>query len=80
MIDHILRALARRCDGPVLRPTDPPYDDARTLFNAMIHRRPAAIVQATSTADVVAAVAASREAGVPLAVRGGGHSVAGSRG
>ena len=77
MIEHILRALARRCDGPVLHPTDPAYDQARTLFNAMIDRRPAAIVQAVSAADVAAAVAAAREAGVPLAVRGGGHSVAG---
>jgi FAD/FMN-containing dehydrogenase len=77
MIESILRALARRCDGPVLRPSDPAYDEARTLFNAMIDRRPAAIVQARTVDDVAAAVRAAREAGVPLAVRGGGHSVAG---
>ena len=61
MIEHTFRALARRCDGPVLRPTDPAYDEARTLFNATI----------------AAAIGAAREAGLPLAVRGGGHSVAG---
>ena len=72
-----LHELARRVDGPVLLPGQDAYEEARTLFNAMIDRRPAAIVQCTSAADVAATVSAARDAGVPLAVRGGGHSVAG---
>ena len=72
-----LHELARRVDGPVLLPGEDAYEEARTLFNAMIDRRPAAIVQCTSAADVAATVSAARDAGVPLAVRGGGHSVAG---
>ena len=61
----------------VLRPDDAGYDEARRTFNGMIDRRPAAIVACRSTADVVAAVRAARAGGLPIAVRGGGHGVAG---
>ena len=63
--------------GTVLLPSDDGYDEARLSFNGMIHKRPSVIVQCHSTDDVVVAVRAARVAGLPIAVRGGGHSVAG---
>ena len=63
--------------GPLLRPDDPGYDDARSVWNGMIDRRPALIVRCLGTADVVAAVAFARQHGLPLTVKGGGHNIAG---
>ncbi|GAA3152361.1 FAD-binding oxidoreductase [Streptomyces rectiviolaceus] len=63
--------------GPVIGPTDPEYDRARTIYNAMIDRRPAALVRCSDAADVMAAVDFVRDRGLELAVRGGGHSGAG---
>jgi FAD/FMN-containing dehydrogenase len=64
--------------GPVLQPGDPDYDSARAIWNAMIDRRPALIARCTGTADVLASVAFARTHGLPLAVRGGGHNIAGN--
>ncbi|MEA2531457.1 MAG: hypothetical protein QOG89_3101, partial [Thermomicrobiales bacterium] len=72
-----LSALRTRLRGALLLPQDPDYDDTRRVFNAMIDRRPAAIARCADTADVVAAVGFARDHGRPLAVRGGGHGVAG---
>ena len=63
--------------GTVLGPDDDGYDAARQTFNGTIDRRPELIVGCHSTDDVVAAVRAARAAGLPIAVRGGGHGVAG---
>ena len=64
--------------GALVRPDDGGYDEARGLWNGMIDKRPALIVRASGTADVIAAVNFAREHGLPLAVRGGGHNVAGT--
>jgi FAD/FMN-containing dehydrogenase len=64
--------------GAVLRPGDPGYDDARAIWNGLIDRRPALIVQCTGAADVVDAVNFAREQDLLLSVKGGGHNVAGN--
>jgi FAD/FMN-containing dehydrogenase len=64
--------------GPVMRPGDPGYDDARGIWNGLIDRRPALIVQCTGAADVVDAVNFARENELLLSIKGGGHNVAGN--
>jgi FAD/FMN-containing dehydrogenase len=70
--------LARTFQGELIRPDDPGYEVARRVWNGMIDKRPALIARCTGTADVVAALRFARERELPLAVRGGGHSVAGT--
>ncbi|MFE2217624.1 FAD-binding oxidoreductase [Streptomyces canus] len=72
-----LSALREDLVGDVFAPDDPGYDEARAVFNAMIDRRPAVIAQCVDEGDVVRAVRFARDLDLPVAVRGGGHSVAG---
>ncbi|MHC6628971.1 FAD-binding oxidoreductase [Streptomyces globosus] len=74
---NALAALREDLAGEVFAPGDPGYDDARRIFNAMIDRRPAVIARCESVEDVVTAVRFARDLDLPVAVRGGGHSVAG---
>jgi FAD/FMN-containing dehydrogenase len=71
-------AFAERFSGELLGPDDPRYGEARELFNSMIETRPALIAQCKTPADVAAAIAFAREADLEIAVRAGGHSVAGT--
>jgi len=64
--------------GAVLTSDDPGYDGARAIWNGLIDRRPALIVQCTGAADVVDAVNFARDHGLLLSVKGGGHNVAGN--
>jgi hypothetical protein len=70
-------ALRAELRGTVLTREDVGYDEARTVYNAMIQRTPGAIAQVADVADVIACVNAAREAGVLVAVRGGGHNAGG---
>ncbi|WP_327245220.1 FAD-binding oxidoreductase [Streptomyces sp. NBC_01320] len=72
-----LEAMRAALRGPVIGPQDPEYREARTIYNAMIDRRPAAVVRCADAGDVMAAVDFVRDEGLELAVRGGGHSGAG---
>jgi FAD/FMN-containing dehydrogenase len=64
-------------DGRVIAPDDPGYDQARGVFYGSFDRRPALIVRPADAAEVAAVVALARDGGLELAVRSGGHSLAG---
>jgi FAD/FMN-containing dehydrogenase len=76
--EDALQAFASGLRGAVLSPGDYGYDDARTIWNGLIDRRPALIVQCTGAADVVDAVNFAREQNLLLSIKGGGHNVAGN--
>jgi FAD/FMN-containing dehydrogenase len=72
-----LAALRASVRGDVLGPGAPGYDESRSLWNAMIDRRPAAVLRCLGVADVQAGVRFARERGLPLCIKGGGHNIAG---
>jgi FAD/FMN-containing dehydrogenase len=65
-------------EGEVVVPGDPGYDDARSVWNGVIDRRPAVVARCAGVSDVVVALRRAREQGLVVAVRGGGHNVAGT--
>jgi FAD/FMN-containing dehydrogenase len=75
--DASIAALKRQIGGEVLTASDAAYESARRVWNAMIDRRPAAIVRPRTAADVAPAIAFARAQKLPLSIRGGAHSVAG---
>jgi FAD/FMN-containing dehydrogenase len=77
MTDIALDELRLRLNGGVYQPGDPEYADTCTLFNSMIDRRPALVAQCAAPDEVASALAFARRHELPVAVRAGGHSVAG---
>jgi FAD/FMN-containing dehydrogenase len=75
---HPSEALRPQLAGSVLSPSDPAYEEARRVHNGLIDRRPAVVARCHGAADVQAAVRFARERGLEIAVRGGGHNVAGN--
>jgi len=71
-------ALRERIRGTVVVPGDADYEDARSVWNGMIDSRPVLVVRVADVADVVTAIGFGRAQGLPIAVRGGGHNVAGN--
>ena len=69
--------LASKFSGQLLQPTDTGYEEARKVHNGLVNKRPALIARCRGVADVVDAVALARKVNLEVAVRGGGHNVAG---
>jgi hypothetical protein len=69
--------LAMSFNGQLLAPESPGYDEARTVHNGLVDKRPGLVARCANTADVRDAVNLGREANVEISVRGGGHNVAG---
>src|SRR4030095_2204485 len=72
-----IETLKMRLRGPLIPPGAPGFDDSRSIWNAMIDRRPALVVRCLGVADVVAGVNFAREQGLALTIKGGGHNIAG---
>ena len=70
--------LRTRLQGELIEPQDDGYDEARSVWNAMIDKHPAAIAKCSGVADVITAVNFARQNDILLSVKGGGHHVSGS--
>ena len=77
MDEKAVTELKGQVRGDVVLPGDERYNEARKVYNAMIDKHPAVIVRCAGVADVIASVRAARAVGLPVSVRGGGHSVPG---
>ncbi len=71
---NVIEPLQESLRGGVIRPGDPEFDDARTIYNGMIDRRPAMVVRCANVGDVVRAVKFGRDQGLDTAIRSGGHN------
>ena len=76
--DAVVQEFGTSLRGQLILPTDPGYDDARKIHNAMIDKHPALIVRCTGLADVITSVHFARKNNLTASVRGGGHNVAGT--
>ena len=69
--------LAKTFGGQLLQPADAGYEEARKIHNGLVDKHPGLIARCKGTADIVDAVNLGRKLGLAIAVRGGGHNVAG---
>ena len=76
-VAEVAGELSATFSGQLLRPADAGYEEARKVHNGLVDKRPALIARCRGTADVVDALNLTRKLGLEVAVRGGGHSVAG---
>lgn len=76
-VNGVVKHLERRIQGEVIAPGEAGYDEAKRVWNASVVRNPSAVVRPRDEADVAQAVLVARDAGLPVAVRSGGHSLAG---
>ena len=76
-IDHAVSEIASAFSGRLLQPGEAGYDEARRVHNGMVDKRPALIAQCRGVADVVDGVNLARNLGLEIAIKGGGHNVAG---
>jgi FAD/FMN-containing dehydrogenase len=77
MNENAVSDLRGQVRGDVIAPGDERYDEARKVYNAMIDKRPAVIIRCADVADVITAVKAAGKENLPVAIRGGSHSVPG---
>jgi FAD/FMN-containing dehydrogenase len=70
--------LKDKVKGEIVLPGDPKYNEVRKIWNAMIDRRPAIIMQCAEADDVPHEISYARDNGLEISVRGGGHNIAGS--
>ena len=74
---ELIETFKAQLRGDLLTPEDTGYDDSRTIWNAMIDRKPGLIARCAGVADVMNAVSFARDNDLLLAVQGGGHNIAG---
>ena len=74
---NVINDLKLRVRGELVVPGEPTYDEARSVWNGMIDRRPALIVRCLGTAEVIASVTFARDHRIALSIKGGGHNIAG---
>lgn len=77
-MSHNTEHLSNQIQGKVIVPGDPSYDETRQIWNAMIDRRPAVIVQCRAASDIPVALSYARQNNLEISVRGAGHNIAGN--
>lgn len=78
LLNKTIEGLKSKVKGNVVLPDDPTYDEVRQLWNGMIDRRPAVIVQCVGADDVTHTISFARENGLEISIRGAGHNIAGN--